>query len=294
MSIQEETLTVNAFDLSESTTLDENVVFEPVDQTILAWRDVTDSLRKWPIWTMLSYNDIKIRYRRSVLGPFWLTLSMAITIYTMGYVYAHIFHMQMANYFPYLASGMLAWTLLSSIVLEFTEGFSVSENLIKQIKLPFLLYMHRIACRNLIIFMHNIVVIIPILIFYHATTPVNLNTLLLFPNLFLIYINTITFGLMLAMVGARFRDISQIIRSLIQIVFFVTPVMWKPELMTGNNRLIVDLNPFYSLIELIRAPLIGTVPSFYNYAYVFGMTLVGITLSWKLFVSRRARIIYWI
>ncbi len=131
MSIQEETLTANAFDLSNSSTLDEDVVFEPADQSTLAWRDVTDSLHKWPIWTMLAYNDIKIRYRRSVLGPFWLTLSMAVTIYTMGYIYAHIFRMEMANYFPYLASGMLAWTLLSSIVLEFTDGFCGFRNLIK-------------------------------------------------------------------------------------------------------------------------------------------------------------------
>lgn len=285
MAIQEDTIALN---------LENEIPFDQTNQARLAWDDIRDGLLNWPIWLMLSYQDIKLRYRRSVLGPFWLTISMAVTIYTMGFVYSHIFHMELANYFPYLTGGMLAWTLLSTIVTEFTEGLAASEGLIKQIKLPYTLYIHRIASRNMIIFFHNIVVIIPILIIYHETTHINLNTLLLFPGLLLIYINAISYGLILAMIGARYRDISQIIRSLVQVIFFVTPVMWKPEAFQGKARLIVDLNPFYSLIELIRAPLIGNAPTLYNYTYTLMMTLVGAAIAWVIFVRRRSRIVYWL
>lgn len=293
MSIHEETLAVTALEV-ETSTEQENIAFPPINQTQLALADIKDGLKKWPIWLMLAYQDIKLRYRRSVLGPFWLTLSMAITIYTMGYIYSHIFRAEMSTYFPYLAGGMLAWTMLSTMVSEFTDGLTIAEHLMKQIKLPFTLFIHRIAARNIIIFFHNIVVIIPIMLYYHETTKVNLNMLLLVPNLLLIYLNAITFGLILGMTGARFRDISQIVKSLIQVVFFVTPVMWLPQALAENNRWIIELNPFYALIELIRAPLLGSVPTLNNYLFTAGMTLTGIVIAWVLFVKRRARIVYWI
>lgn len=294
MSIHEETLAVNPMDLGRPVDQEAEIVFTPISQTRLALEDVIDGLAKWPIWFMLSYQDIKLRYRRSVLGPFWLTISMAITIYTMGYIYSHIFHTDMSTYFPYLAGGMLAWTMLSTSVTDFTDGIALSEHLIKQIKLPYTLYIHRIASRNIIIFFHNIVVIVPIMLYYHETTRINLNTLLLLPDLLLIYINMVTYGLMLGMIGARYRDISQIIRSLVQIVFFVTPVMWQPQALMEKNPWIIHLNPFYSLIELIRAPLLGNSPTTYNYLFIGAMTLIGLILASVMFIKRRSRIVYWI
>ncbi len=294
MSIHEETLAVNPLDLARPASQDKPVIFTPVNQTELALKDVTDGLRKWPIWFMLSYQDIKLRYRRSVLGPFWLTLSMAITIYTMGYIYSHIFHTDMSTYFPYLAAGMLAWTMLSTAVTDFTDGFAVSEHLIKQVKLPYTLYIHRIASRNIIIFFHNIVVLVPIMLYYHETTRINLNSLLLIPDLLLIYINMVTYGLMLGMIGARYRDISQIIRSLVQVVFFITPVMWMPQALMERNPWIINLNPFYSFIELIRAPLLGNSPTQYNYLFICTMTMAGLAVASMMFIKRRSRIVYWI
>jgi lipopolysaccharide transport system permease protein len=294
MSIHEETLAVTDLEIDNPVKQDDVIHFDHVSQSALAWADLTDGLRSWPIWLMLSYQDIKLRYRRSILGPFWLTLSMAITIYTMGYIYSHIFHTDMSSYFPYLTGGMLAWTMLSTIVIEFTDGLAASEHLIKQIKLPYTLYIHRIASRNFIIFFHNIVVIIPIMIYYHDTTKISWNMLLLLPDLMIIYVNSISYGLILSMIGARYRDISQIIRSLIQVIFFVTPVMWLPQVLMDKNHWIVDLNPFYSFIELIRAPLLGNCPTLYNYLFILGMTVAGLALSWIMFVKRRARIVYWI
>ncbi len=264
------------------------------DQKILAWNDFKEGIQHWRIWLMLAYKDIKLRYRRSILGPFWLTISMAITVYSMGFLYGHLFHIALEHYYPFLVAGMLGWSLISTIVLEFTDGFMTSDALIKQIKLPFTLYIHRIAARNIIIFFHNIFVIVPILIIYHHYVKINLYMLLLIPGLLLIYINAICYGLVLAMVGSRYRDISQIIKSLIQVVFFITPVMWAPEVLGPQNHLIVDLNPFYSFLELIRAPLLGGMPSLKNMLMVTFVTALGLVVSMKLLISYRARIVYWI
>jgi ABC-type polysaccharide/polyol phosphate export permease len=271
-----------------------NIVFPTVTQTQLAEQDIAEGVKHWRIWSMLAWQDIKLRYRRSMLGPFWLTISMAITAYTMGFLYAHIFHIELEKYFPFLVAGMLSWTLISTLVLEFTDGFILSDNYIKQIKLPYTLYMHRIAARNMIIFFHNIVVIIPVLLLYHTYAKIDLNTLILIPGLAILYINCISYGLIFAMIGGRYRDVSQIIKSLVQIVFFVTPVMWGPEVLGAKNQWVANINPFYAFLELIREPLLGRLPTLSNIVVASITTIIGLLISKKMFTKYRARIIYWL
>lgn len=270
------------------------VEFPRITQQQLAWQDIRQGLTQWRIWLMLAYQDIKLRYRRSVLGPFWLTISMAITVYSMGFLYAHLFHVDLKTYYPFLVSGMLGWTLISTVVMEFIDGLATADSLIKQIKLPYSLYIHRITARNILIFFHNIFVLVPILIIYHETAPVNVNTLLLFPGLALIYVNSLSYGLILGMIGARYRDLSQMIKSLIQVVFFVTPVIWRPEVFAGPNHWVVDLNPFYAFLELIRAPLLGKTPTLKNLIMVAIVSAIGVLICSKMFARYRARIVYWL
>lgn len=270
------------------------IVFTKKTPQQLALEDIKTGLQKWKIWLMFAYLDIKLRYRRSVLGPFWITISMAITIYSMGYLYAHLFHTDLQIYYPFLAAGMLSWAFISTTITELIDTFTNLESTIKQIKLPYSLYIHRVAMRNLLVFFHNILAIIPILVIFHEVAKLNYNTLFLIPSLIIIYINTITYGLIFAMIGARYRDISQITKSAIQVIFFLTPIMWKPEILPVDKRYITLLNPFFSLVELIRAPLLGTFPSSHDIKTALLITLLGIGLCYKMFTRYRTRIIYWL
>ncbi len=283
-----------AISLSPDLPREEAVAFPNISQRQLAWLDIKEGLQHWRIWFLLAYQDIKLRYRRSVLGPFWITISMAITTYSMGYLYSHLFHMDVKAYFPYLVAGMLAWSLISTTITDMVDTLMTTEGLIKQIKLPYSLYVHRIAARNIIIFLHNILVFVPVMFIFPQQVNLGISLLLLIPGLLIIYFNSITYGLVLAMIGGRYRDISQIIKSLIQVVFFVTPIMWKPEVLPPSKQFIAHLNPMYCLIELIRAPLIGYLPKPTILIIVTMITLIGIILSYFVFISRRARIIYWL
>lgn len=281
-------------DQSISPAKQDEIAFPARNPKALAMADIKTGLQKWRVWLMLAYQDIKLRYRRSVLGPFWLTLSMAITVYSMGYLYSHLFHTDIQSYFPFLVAGMLSWTLISTAITELTDAFITSDGLIKQIKLPYSLYIHRVVSRNIIIFFHNVLVIIPILVIFHDTAKVNFYTLMLIPGLFIVYVNAIIYGLILAMIGARYRDVSQIIKSLVQVAFFITPVMWSPSILPESKRFIAMLNPFYSFIEMIRAPLMGHAPVLLNYYIVALVTAVGAILCMKMFIQYRARIVYWL
>lgn len=263
-------------------------------QRQLAHRDLCLGLKQIHLWFFLAYQDIRLRYRRSVLGPFWLTLSMAITVYTMGFLYAHLFHVDMQVYYPHLVSGMVAWSFISSVISDATDTYLLSEGLLRQIKLPYSLYIHRMITRNLIIFFHNLIVMIPVLLLFHEKAKVNIQTLLLVPNLILVYACAFFMGNIIAMIGARYRDISQMIKSLIQVIFFVTPVMWMVEALPQTYAPFIYLNPVYDILELIRAPLLGQMPNVFCYLG----TLICIAFSFFahqfLFIRYRARIIYWI
>lgn len=277
-----------------ATSMADDVHFSTADQTHLAKLDFIEGLQKWRIWYLLAYQDIKLRYRRSTLGPFWLTISMAITVYTMGFLYAHLFRTSLAEYYPYLVAGMITWALISSVITDLLDTFTLSDGLIKQIKLPYTLYIHRSIARNFIIFFHNLLVIIPIYFIFSAGTKINLNSLLVIPGLAILYVNAFIYGLILAMLGARYRDISMVIRSLVQIIFFVTPVLWSPNILQHNQQQLVYINPFYSFIELIRAPLLGTAPTSLTWMITTLCTLIGAMICVKMFIPRRSRIIYWL
>jgi ABC-type polysaccharide/polyol phosphate export permease len=187
---------------------------------------------------------------------------------------------------------MLGWVLISTVLTEYTDAFLIAESLIKQVKLPYSLHIHRIILRNIIIFFHNLLVMLPVIWFFKIK--ITFSLLWLIPGLFFIYINAVTYGLLLAILGTRYRDISQLIRSLIQVVFFLTPIMWNPEMLSEQKRFIVDFNPIYAFLELIRQPLLGGTPSFHNFLMVIVMTGIGIFTSAFLFTRYRARIVYWL
>ncbi len=258
----------------------------------LACRDIAQGFMHWRIWVMLSWMDIRLRYRRSMIGPFWLTISMAITIYTMGFLYGHLFHRDLNHYFPYLASGLLIWALISTLVTDGCDAFILAESYLKQIKLPYSVVILRVVMRNLIIFAHNVVVLIPIIFIFKVK--LSLITLLIIPGLFIIIISGCIFGMLFAMLCARFRDVTQIITSLIQVVFFLSPIIWQASSLPAKYHFIVKLNPVAQYISLVRDPIMGMAPTLYAYEMTLGMVAIMGLITFFMFAKFRSKIIYWL
>ena len=91
---------------------------EKTNSIRLALRDVVDGTILWPLWVTLGWNDIRQRYRRSLLGPFWLTASMAIMVVSLGVIYARIFKTDINDFLPFLCVGLLVWGFISSTLNE--------------------------------------------------------------------------------------------------------------------------------------------------------------------------------
>src|SRR6266403_4401510 len=256
-----------------------------------AFSDLRNGIGLWPLWLRLGWNDILQRYRRSMLGPFWLTASMAIMVISLGVLYAELFNTPIDDFLPYLCVGLLVWNLVSSFLTEGGALFTGVESYIKQIRLPYSVYVFRSSWSKLIIFAHNLVIYFGILL-YFGIWP-GAVALLAIPGLLLVLLNGAAATLFIGMMSARFRDVPQLINSVVQIVFFVTPIMWKPELLQ-SRAYIAEFNPFYHLMEVVRAPLLGSLPSANSYLAVLAITLINMIFVGAFFARFRSRISYWV
>jgi lipopolysaccharide transport system permease protein len=260
-------------------------------QLRLAVADVADGVALWRLWGRLGWNDILQRYRRSLLGPLWLTASMGIMVLALGVVYARILKMALDDFMPFLCVGLLIWSIISSVLTEAGTLFTGAESYIKQIRLPYSVYVCRFMWSKTIIFAHNFVIYLGIVIYFKLQP--GGAVLCAMPGFILILLNGALTSLYVGMVSARFRDVPQLIASIVQIIFFMTPIMWKPELL-GSRSVLMTFNPFYHLVEIVRAPLLGQVPSAENYIALGLISMANFVLAAVLFVRFRARISYWV
>jgi ABC-type polysaccharide/polyol phosphate export permease len=243
---------------------------------------------------LLGWQDVKQAYRRSAIGPFWITGGMAVQIATMGFVFGLIFKIHLQDYLPFLASSIVIWGLVSTSLNEGALSFISAESLIRQLPLSPFVHLLRVLWKNLITFAHNFV-ILPI-VFLAVWHPINWTIVLLIPGLVLLAVNLLWFSVVLGVLSTRYRDAPPILASLVTIAFYVTPVMWLPNLI-GNNQVahsLLGFNPLYHLIQIVRLPLLGNVPTPENWYLSTLLAIVGWGLSTVVMRKYKNKIAYWV
>lgn len=256
-----------------------------------ARQDVKESLLRYKLWAYLGWSDIQQRYRGTVLGPLWITLSMVIFVLALSVVYGRLFHQEAKTFLPYLTAGILCWTFISTVLTESTDVFLGAKTFIDNLKLPFLLYVFRLIWKNQIIFLHNLVVFLAVAAFFK--TGFSLYSLLFFPAFLLMSILLTSVGLVLGLLGTRFRDIPPVISSLIMLVFFVSPITWPVETI-GMDSLIIKLNPLFYMLDIMRSPLLGIPPALSSWFVSLIMTGLALLISFVLFKKYRSHIPFWL
>lgn len=258
----------------------------------LASADIVRCFTGWHIWALLGVSDIRQRYKRSRFGQFWITLTMAVFVCGIGFVYGGLFHNEIREYIPYLTVNMTVWTLISSSISDGTAAFIDASPYLKQESLPKTIFIMRVIVRNLVAFAHNLIIIpFVFLIFLIPPSPV---ALLAIPGLALLLVGVFFATLILGILCTRFRDMPQIVANLVQLGFFVTPVMWHPEQLGNRAWFIKVFNPFASFLQVVAEPMRGNLPELSTYLSVLVYLLILIVIAWPLFAKFRARIVYWL
>lgn len=255
--------------------------------------DLVSTLKSFHVVRVMGGQDIRQRYKRSRLGPFWITISMAVMITTMGLVFANLFKTPLHDFLPYLTLGLIIWGFLSGCITEGCDALISAEGIIKQLPVPLHVHVLRVVWKNFIIFMHNIV-IFPLVLFA-VSKGINWHVLLVIPGFILLALNISWLLMVMSLICARFRDMTQIILSIMQVIFYLTPVIWMPKLLTHKiGVMLLNFNPFYHLMEVVRAPLLGEVPSVTTYWIVAIMAVAGIAFSTLMTSKFKYRVPYWV
>jgi ABC-type polysaccharide/polyol phosphate export permease len=263
-----------------------------VPQYEVAVRDLIGGILNWRMWGRLGWQETKRRYRRTLIGPFWTTLSLGIFIFALGIVWAQLWNQDPKTYLPFLASGMLAWVLVASMISEGCVVFTSGENLIKSLRVNYTTLTCAVIWRNLIVLLHNFVIFIAVMIY--AGLPVTWSYLLIVPGLLLIAINGIWMITLVGLLSSRFRDVQHVITSILQVAMFVTPIFWSPQQLGARLGNFVDFNVLYHFVDVLRAPLLGRAPSLRTYAMVLACTVMGWFLTVMVYSRFRRRLAYWL
>jgi lipopolysaccharide transport system permease protein len=256
-----------------------------------ALQDITGGLARWRLAVALARLDIRNRYRGSVIGPFWLTLSTAVMVAGIGVLYSALFKLSLTEYLPFLVVSLLVWQTLSQIITDAGNSLTSSEGIIRQVPLPYTVHVLRFVIRNAIIAAHSLPLIAVVFAIFGVVP--GWGALMALPGLLLLFANAFAVGLFLGMICARFRDIQQIVASVMQLAFFLTPVLWKPELLAGN-QVWLPLNPFFVLMETVRGPLVEGGASWLVWLAALVYTGAACTAAFVFFVRFRGRIAFWV
>jgi lipopolysaccharide transport system permease protein len=232
-----------------------------------------------------------LRYRGSMLGPFWLTLSTGIMVGSLGVLYSTLFHMDIPEYLPFLSLSIVLWGYLGAMVSEACVTFTEADSVIRSVRMPFFVFAVRIVIRNLLALAHNILVIVVVFAVFLIWP--GWHALLAIPALALWVLDSLALALLLGSFCARFRDIQPIVNSVMQIAFFMTPVIWRPEQL-GPRVHLLPLSPFFDLLDIVRSPLLGTTPTMMTWVGAMLYSLALCAVTWALFARARGRVAFWL
>ena len=257
----------------------------------IGFQELSEALSSHEQWLYMAFQDIKLRYRRSVIGPWWVTISTGIMVMMLGFLWSHIFSQTIETYLPFFTIGFVTWGWMSSQVMDAAGGVFQFQGLIKQVKTPFPIFILRLNMRQLIVLAHNSIIILIVLLLMGRG--LHWTNLMAIPNLLIIQMNLSLLSILISIFCSRYQDMSQVVNVLTQVAFFFTPILWQIDTLKDRMYL-ANMNPIYHWIEIIRMPLLGSMPLFDDYLWSIS-SLVGLLLLSTYFLGRyRSRIAYWL
>lgn len=257
-----------------------------------AGRDIAGAIaRRW-FWTRLGWQDVRQRFSGSLFGSFWITLNLALMVTALSLVFSGPLGTRWSDYLPFVASGLVLWQFIQASLNESSTVFVSAADTIRNAPLPLSVHILRLLWRNLIVLLHNLLVLVVVLVLFQVRpAPAAWTIALALP---LMCFTLFWLCLLIGLAGARFRDVAQIVANLLQILFFVTPVFWPPEAIGAGREWIVALNPLFALIDIVRAPLLGDTIAPSSWPMALALAAGSFAAGLAAFARARTRVAYWI
>jgi lipopolysaccharide transport system permease protein len=259
---------------------------------MLIVKKIIINLKKTDSWVYPALVNLKTRYARTSLGPLWETFATSIFIFFAGFLWSKIFKMDVANFLPHLFAGMVIWKFYAQVITTSSTSYLDNAALIKYIKHEYVVHNLKGVFRDFLIFIHNLPICLLVIIYFNG---LNYNFLYIFLSLPIILISSFCISYIMSLVCLRYRDLYYLTQSLIQLVFFFTPILWKPDQLNSKAIMfVVNPNIIYHYIEIIRGPLMGYRPTILNYSATLLFMIFLIFFANFLYKKYNSRIPYWL
>jgi ABC-type polysaccharide/polyol phosphate export permease len=256
-----------------------------------AFRDLWASLRAPELWLHHGWMGVARRYRRSVLGPLWHTITLGVFVFVTGLIWSAVMRIDFAGYVAYLTPSLIVWTLLTALVTEGSGIFISAQGLILSLRFPYPVLALSLVWGALIVFAHHLLLFVVVVAIYGPSP--SWVMLMAIPGLILVAFNGVWIGLLAGMLCLRFRDLQVVLATVMQLAFFVTPVLWPVELLAPNLAFLVEYNPLFHMLEVVRSPMQGKFPTPANWLGVGLTAAIGWLLTLALYGRMRERLAYW-
>jgi ABC-type polysaccharide/polyol phosphate export permease len=196
---------------------------------------------------LIALQNIKISYSNTLLGFLWLPLSFLILIFVKSYLFSDILDLRIGKYVPHLVTGLLFWTFLSNNIIKNLNLFfnnkiilNMNINPFDFLKISHLESIFNITLNSLMLYFFFIFLKIQINIFY------------LFIASFILSIFLYELNKVISIIFLISRDLVFLISSSLILIFFLTPIIWEPSMLSEQNLFYLQFNPFYHLVEVFR------------------------------------------
>lgn len=263
-----------------------------------AFGDLTRGFKQHELWLQLGWQDIKQRYRRSTLGPLWITIATGVMALALGLLYSMLFQLPVREFLPHVTVGLIIWGFISGCIKDGAEIFIQNEGLIKQLPSALSVHVYRLVWRQALFLAHNLIIWVLLILIFRID--LGWNVLLAIPALFLLIVNGVWVAMFFGIVATRFRDIAPLLESMVQLLFYITPIVWTTHTLreqggdVAQRARLAEINPLYHYLEIIRAPMIGQEVYAYHWWIVIGFTVVGLALALLAMRQWRFRVSYWV
>jgi lipopolysaccharide transport system permease protein len=264
------------------------------DQRRFTWArcrtDIAPFVTRHVTWRALAAGDIRSKYRRTFLGPWWITATNGLTALIMGLVAGRFLGADTKTYLPNFMVSITIWNFIASSLGESCFTMISAGGMIKAVDMPILIHVMRMVQRNLIVLLHNIAIIPIIWLIF----PWRLGFEILFcvPGLAIVYVFVVSASTIISMICVRYRDVPPVVAAVLQLLFFISPIIWIPSNVRGGE-LIVELNPIAYLLAITRDPVMGNVPGLMNWIGAAGSVALLTAAMIYIYTRYRSRVVYW-
>jgi ABC-2 type transport system permease protein len=258
-----------------------------------AWLDLREGARRHELVRFLSLDDIRQRYARTLLGPFWLVIGAALWIAALSFLAGVLFKADLRTFFPYVAIGMITWIHFQSLIVDGTIMPVQNAFFISNINVPFSVHIYRFVVRDLALFAHYLPIIIGVLLLIPGNK-FGPGALLALPGLALITLFAAGLGVFLGFYATRYRDLHQLVVASMQVLPPLTPIVWEKRFLPERFHALADLNPLYHLINVFRNPLMGRPVPPESWMFSAIAAAVALLLAFWAFARYRRKCVYWL